>query len=293
LIRRRWYSRAVASAGILAVGLFGGAPGWADSATGNAAIAADTLPITAAAFSAKAGDVLKGDVLKGDVLKAVEACEPSPTEDVWYFATVRPVKDHQGGVTTTPTVAPAGGEEAQAAAIPRFVSVRLTFVLPDALEPRVETIVGGAASIRTPAGWTLIAASAVIKSGETGTPAATPSAEPTAAPAGLSFVLAATCPARTAEKLFVPATPAARPKAKPAPPRARTTAAVSVATTTTLATAPGYGAAKSSTSLPTTGPDITGMFTLGVTLVVAGVVLLIVRRYRDKPAPQPEPSDWY
>jgi hypothetical protein len=42
-----------------------------------------------------------------------------------------------------------------------------------------------------------------------------------------------------------------------------------------------------------TGPDVVGMLTLGVTLVGAGVLLIIVRRQRDKPIPQPKSSDWY
>jgi LPXTG-motif cell wall-anchored protein len=45
--------------------------------------------------------------------------------------------------------------------------------------------------------------------------------------------------------------------------------------------------------LPTTGMDITGMFILGLALVVAGVLLLIVRRHREKPAAPAKSSDWY
>jgi LPXTG-motif cell wall-anchored protein len=93
--------------------------------------------------------------------------------------------------------------------------------------------------------------------------------------------------------MFVP------PLATPTVPRASTkrTAAAPASTPPRTAISPpnpiGYAPAGAATDLPTTGLDISGMLTLGVTLVVAGVVLVIVRRQRDKPVRRPEPSDWY
>jgi hypothetical protein len=94
--------------------------------------------------------------------------------------------------------------------------------------------------------------------------------------------------------MFMPAPPpttkAARRSAVPtARPGASSAGTAIPADAAPVAFAP----ANAATDLPTTGPDVVGMLTLGVTLVGAGVLLIIVRRQRDKPIPQPKPSDWY
>jgi hypothetical protein len=345
LISRRWLSRAAAGAGLFAAALVGGAPGWAGSSSENATIQADTLPVTAAAFSAKAAAKVAGTV-----------CQPLATEDVWYFATVPPspgTRETTPPGETPPAVsAPAvSALPAQGGARPGFLSVTLTFAVADVLEPRVKTIgpdgidVMGIASIRTPPGWTLIDATAEVSAAPSATPKpttaptaptattatpaptattapiattapnattpptaaeatsaprATPAPEatkgatqpPGARPQAWSFALVGTCPARTAGQLFVPAPPPTTKAARrSAVPTARPV--VSNAGGPADAAPVAFAAANAANDLPMTGPDVVGMLTLGVTLVAAGGLLIIVRRQRDKPIPQPKPSDWY
>jgi LPXTG-motif cell wall-anchored protein len=238
------------------------------------AITAPVLPVTAAEFG---------------TTKAPVPCEPSATEDVWFFAVT----------VATPSPQPTGGETPA----PSVRSIALTFAARDRLEPRVETIgahgidTAGTASIRTPAGWTLIGATAHL---EWGNPSPGPSGPAASGRVSLSLVLVATCPAGTPERLpLVPAAPPVLGKVKAkATPRATVSAATATAIVasgpvTAVPTTGRYAAPESVPRLPTTGQDVTGMFVLGLALVVAGVLLLIVRRHRDKPAPRPEPSDWY
>ena len=369
MIRRRWLSRATATAaagvGLFAAALVGGAPGWASAATGNANVNAGnanlnagnanlyagdanlntnqnamiqvgTVPITAAAFSAKA--------------TAVTACQPLGAEDVWYFGPPQRTSESAAPMPEPSTGAPEPGtsEPAPASGEPKpgepksgeskpgesksgeskpgeskpgesksgepdggarrsaFVSVTLTFAAADALGPRVATIGPdgidgtGTASIRTQAGWTLIGATAEVAGGVQPGPTATIDPQPRPAAMGARsypwhFALAATCPAGIAGQLFVPVPP---PAIKSTPRVAlRTPRPVAAsgpgAVTTRTATPVAVVVANASSGLPTTGQDIGGMLTLGVTLVVAGVLLLIVRRQRAKPATRPEPSDWY
>jgi LPXTG-motif cell wall-anchored protein len=181
-----------------------------------------------------------------------------------------------------------------------LLAVTVTFTEPGSAEPQTRIIASadgaadaytnththaggidyGVAWVVAPAGWTLVGASARV-----------------AGDASAELVLRGTCPgARVAE-------PAK--EAKVAPIRtvdgsatSREAVAGTVATDTptttggmsTSAGRPLAATPHSPASLPSTGLDIAGMVTLGSALVIAGVLLLIVRRRRE-PRSVAEPPD--
>lgn len=133
-----------------------------------------------------------------------------------------------------------------------FVSLTLTFVdVGGGIHVNAIDATGSASStawIVTDAGWTLTAGAATI----------TGWAE--------SFVLAVTCPAGPDSDRLAIASQVGGGKSPLGSVRRATPPETP------------SGAGMSSEQLPTTGKDVGGMLTLGSTMVIAGVLLLIVRR---------------
>jgi LPXTG-motif cell wall-anchored protein len=261
----RWLARTLVAAGLVAMGLYGASTAWAVGG-GGVSITDGILPVSATAFPTR--------VCPG---------APRTDEDIWTFvASPGDPGTAVGFVQVTLTFDPGAGKVAEPSPTPAptptpgAVQTR-TIGAESFLDPTV-------ASVATPAGWTLVGAVAQLTV-EKG-----------------SFTLTGTCPAGGAPLVAQSIQPQPVPsivvstKAPVTPAARRTTrrplaaaAAGSSATAIPPASSPAIVAApRSVSSLPTTGTDIGGMLSLGLTMVGAGVLLLIVRR--RQPTPQPAPA---
>jgi LPXTG-motif cell wall-anchored protein len=266
----RWLARTLIAAGLVAVGLHGASTAWAVG-TSEVSITDGTLPVSATAFPTR--------VCPG---------APRTDEDIWTFGALAGDPGTSAGfVQVTLTFDPGVGKVAEPSSTPAptptpgAVQIR-TIGAESFLDP-------GVASVTTPAGWTLVAAVAQLTV-EKGFFTLTGTCPAGGAPVVVESIQPQSVPS-TVVSTKAPVTPAARrttrrPLAAAAAGSSTTTPGIPPASSPAIVAAP-----RSVSSLPTTGTDIGGMLTLGVTMVGAGVLLLIVRRRQPTPRPAPTVDD--
>jgi LPXTG-motif cell wall-anchored protein len=233
-MRQRWLSRlALISAAVGVAALATAAPAWADITIN---INPGNVPTTAAGF----GDNNNCDPDLGG--------GPFPDKDVWVFNLPVQTRDF---VSVTAEFSTDGDNTT--------VEQALTIPTDGGAIVRKGT---SKAWIATPAGWTLVGATAVV----TGD-----------APSGdtkVFFVLTHTC-AATSTPSGSP-TPSESPSGTPSETPSESGSA-SLPPPSGTSSAPGGGGG----GLPVTGTALGGLVVLGVGLVAAGVALLSVRRRRE------------
>jgi LPXTG-motif cell wall-anchored protein len=273
----RWPSRLLVVIAVVSGWVLAAQPTRADS---TVPIQPGTVPVSAAAFA------------QTDQANRPSACDigggPFADADVWTFTT-KPDRRDLMAVTVT-FIAP-GRAERQTRTIESGDAGRDRD--PGASDhsegdrhaggdhQAVDGIDRGVAWVRTPAGRTLVAASARV-----------------AGDASVELVLGGTCPAvRAMEQATVAS--AKTVDGSTTTSKGATTRVLGTGTPTPTgmprAAEPYSQTGRSHASLPSTGLDIVGMVTLGSTLVVAGTLLLIVRRRREPRAsavPAVEPLVW-